>query len=105
MTDCEESREDRPQGPLLQTSKQKDTIHQNVSHHVPVAPKKDQLNFLEMKVQKLQASVSIQRYRKDVTRRQANLRSQTWYPKIGKNRSRKGWAEAAEKPSIRMQKS
>lgn len=69
------------------------------------APKKDQLNFLEMKVRKLQASVSIRRYRMDVTRRQANLRSQIWYPKIGKNRSREGWARAEEKLSIRMQES
>jgi len=106
MTDCEESREHRPQCPLLQTSKQKDTIHQNVSHHVPVAPRKISLIFLKKKVQLRKApGFSLNPKIQKGSAQAANLRSQIWYPKTGKNRSREGWARAEEKLSIRKQKS
>lgn len=80
----------------------KDTTHQNVSHHSVVAPRKINLIFLKKKshLRKLW----LQSQPKDTERKWPGskcLRNQIWYPKTGKNRSRDGWARAAEKVSIR----
>lgn len=68
--------------------------------------KKDQLNFLEIKVQLRKApGFGLNPKIQEESAQATNLRSQIWYPKTGKNRSGEGWARAEEKLSIREEKS